>query len=129
MDIPDIKGYRVEEVEVPAPKEQRQAILESLKLAQPSPTPGTPRRMIRITIDADTFPMTNMPYDIFIGNQKLQALAVEPGGNRASALIAELPAHGEPIAFHMPNTGGATGQTVVVMAGSFDTSKLDNRIA
>lgn len=129
MNIPDIKGYRVEEVEVPAPKEQRQAILEALQLSPPTPPPGPPRRMIRITIEADEFPMTNMPYDIFIGSQKLQALAVEPGGNRASALITQLPAQGEPIAFHMPDIGSASGEPVVMLAGNFDVSKLDNRIA
>lgn len=128
MDAPNIKGYRVEEVEVPAPKEERQAILESLRLAPPTPPPGPPRRMIRITLEADVFPLTNEPYDIFIGNQKLQALAVAPGGRRASALIEQVPAQGEQIAFHMPGEG-AEGQPVVMLAGNFDTSKLDNRIA
>ena len=128
MNPPNITGYRVEEVEVPAPKEHRQAILESLGIVPPTPA-GPPRRMIRITIDADAFPLTNMPYDIFIGSQKLQALAVEPGGNVASALIAELPVQGEPIAFHMPRIGGAVDRTEVMLAGNFDVSKLDNRIA
>lgn len=126
--MPNITGYRVEEVEVPAPKEQRQAILESLKLAPATLPSGPPRRMILITIEADAFPLTNQPYDIFIGSQKLEALAVEPGGGRASAFIAHVPTQGEQIAFHMPR-GGADGRPAVMIAGNFDTSKLDNRLA
>lgn len=128
MGVPNITGYRVEEVEVPAPREQRQAILESLKVVPPTP-PGPARRMIRITIEADALPITNRPYDIFIGNQRLRALSVEPGGNRATALIEQVPAEGEPIAFHMPAIGEGAGRPAVVLAGNFDTSKLDNRIA
>ena len=128
MSVPNITGYRVEEVEVPAPREQRQAILESLKVVPPTP-PGPTRRMIRITIEADAIPITNRPYDIFIGQQRLEALSIEPGGNRATALIAQIPAQGEPIAFHMPSVGEGAGQPVVMIAGNFDTSKLDNRLA
>lgn len=128
MHVPHIKGYRVEEVEVPAPKEQRQAILESLGLAPRTPPPGPPRRMIRITLEADAFPLTNEPYDIFIGSQKLEALAVEPGGRRASAFIAQVPSQGEPIALHLTNEG-TTEQSAVMIAGNFDVSKLDNRLA
>ena len=49
MKIPTITDYRVEEVEVPAPKEEQQIIHEALGLAAPALPPGPPRKMLKIT--------------------------------------------------------------------------------
>jgi hypothetical protein len=128
MIIPDIKRYKIEEVEVPAPKEREQVIREALGISPPTPPPGPPRKMFQITIEADMFPHTNTPYNISIGNQKLLALATTPGGFRATALLERVPSAGEEIAFHFPAIEEG-GEARTVVAAVFDTAKLDSGIA
>ena len=121
MKVPQITGYRLEEVQLPAPKDEEQVIREALGLTERSP-PGPGRKMIRITLEADEFPVTEMPLEISIGDQFLTELNISLG--EASAFIETMPQDGEQIVFHTPSAEGGT-----VLAGHFDSSKLDTGIA
>lgn len=122
MKVPQITGYRLEEVQLPAPKDEEQVIREALGLTERIP-PGPGRKMIRITLEADDeFPIVEMPLAISIGDQVLTGLAVS--GGQASAFIETMPQDGEQIVFHAPFAEGGT-----VLAGHFDSSKLDTGIA
>jgi hypothetical protein len=128
MIVPNIIGYRIDEVEVPEPKPDDQIIREVLGLAPVAPR-GAPRRMLRITMAADQFPQTTEPpYNITIGDQMLRGLEIAPDGRRASGLIAAMPAEGDVIALRVP-TKPQLGQDGVMRAGLFEHAKLDIGVA
>ncbi len=116
---------------MPAPKSDQQIIREVLGLAPPTPPSGPPRRMLRITLEGDFFPEGEQPYEITIGDQRLAALAVGPGGQQASGLIERAPAAGEQIALVFPTQPltGESGEGRVMLAGNFDPALLDSAIA
>lgn len=120
MKVPTITDYRVEEVEVPAPKDEQQIINEALGLAQPTPS-GPPRKMLKITLEADEFPTVELPFAISIGDQTVANLAVSGGGRRISGLIEAMPRQGDRIVLHFPSLAEEEG---VVLAGVFDLAKL-----
>lgn len=124
MTIPTITRYRIEEIEVPPPKNEQQIINEVLGIVEPTPPSGEPRRMLRITLEGEGFPTTEMPFEISIGNQTFGALEIFADGKRASGLIGTAPNEGDPIAFHTPSVQGGT-----VIADQFQISKLDRRVA
>lgn len=128
MIIPNIQRYKIEEIEVPAPKVREQIIREALGINPPTPPPGPPKKMFKITMEADMFPHTNRPYNISIGNQRLVALATTPGGFRATGLLEQMPSAGEEIAFHFSAVEEG-GEARTVVAALFDTAKLDSGIA
>lgn len=121
MSTPNITGYRLEEVVLPAPKTEEQVIREALGLTERIP-PGPGRKVLKITLEADEFPDTEMPLEISIGDQFLTELNISLG--EASAFIETMPQDGEEIVFHSPLVEGGT-----VLAGHFDSSKLDTGIA
>lgn len=123
MRIPQITGYRLEEVEVPAPKDEQQIINEVLGLTEPAPPPGPPRRVLRVVLEADEFPITEVPLAISIGDQRLTGLAISGGGTQATAFVESMPNEGDPIVFHLPAAEGGT-----LLAGHFDPSRLDTGI-
>lgn len=125
MRAPDITRYRIEEIEVPPPKDQQQIINEVLGLVEPKPPSGEPRKMLRVTLEGEGFPIMEVPFGISIGNQTLTALEILAGGKQAAGLIEALPNEGDPIAVHTPLVEGGT-----LIAGHFQMSKLnDTRIA
>lgn len=121
MKIPTITNYRVEEVEVPAPKAEQQIIHEALGLAAPALPPGPPRKMLKITLEADEFPMLELPLALSIGEQAVTNLAISGGGTRMSGLVAAMPHQGDRIVLHLPSLADDEG---VVLAGLFDRSRI-----
>jgi hypothetical protein len=126
MKIPTITNYRVEEVEVPAPKAEQQIINEALGLAAPALPPGPPRKMLKITLEADEFPMMELPLALSVGSQVVTNLAISGGGTRMSGLIETMPQQGERIVLHLPSLAGDEG---VVLAGLFDRSRVTTATA
>ena len=126
MKVPNITDYSLEEVEIPAPKDRQQIINEVLGLAEPSLPPGPPRRMLKITLEADEFPMIEIPFSVSIGGQKVTNLMLSGDGTRLSGLVETMPNQGEQIVFHLPSLADESG---TVLAGIFDASKLDTGIA
>lgn len=124
MQVPSISKYRIEEIEVPPPKDEQQIISEVLRIVEPVPPSGEPRRMLRITLEGEGFPMTETPFEISMGNQKFGALEIFADGKRVSGLIETVPKEGDLIVFHTPLVESGT-----VIAERFQTSKLDTRIA
>ena len=105
MQIPNITGYRIEEIELPQT--------------------GVARRMIRITLRGNGFPMSEIPFEISIGTQKLDALEFLGPGAGVAGLIETVPNEGDQIVFYTPLVEGGT-----VVAELFQMSKLtDTRIA
>ncbi len=127
LEAPNITSYRIEEVEVPAPVSEEQAIREVLGASEPAPR-GPGRRMLRITLEGDRFPEIEVPFSISIGDQTLVGLTVSPDGSQASALMERVPNEGDAIAFHFPREARAT-EGGVLLAGHFETSKLEGGIA
>jgi hypothetical protein len=121
MKIPTITDYRVEEVEVPAPKEEQQIINEALGLVAPALPPGPPRKMLKIILEADEFPMLEIPLALSIGEQAVTNLAIYGGGTRMSGLIDTMPRQGDRIVLHLPSLADDEG---VVLAGLFDRSRI-----
>ena len=121
MKIPTITDYRVEEVEVPAPKEEQQTIHEALRLVPPALPPGPPRKMLKIILEADEFPMLEVPLALSIGDQTVTNVAIYGGGTRLSGLIEAMPHQGDRIVLHLPALAEDEG---VVLAGLFDRSKI-----
>ena len=121
MKIPTITNYRVEEVEVPAPKAEQQIIHEALGLAAPALPPGPPRKMLKITLEADEFPTLELPLSLSVGDQTVTNLAISGGGTRMSGLIEAMPRQGDRIVLHFPALAGDEG---VVLAGLFDRSRV-----
>jgi hypothetical protein len=125
---PNITGYRLEEVEVPAPKPEQQIINEVLGITPPTPPPGPPRRILKIIIEGDEFPMSELPFSITIGDQTLRGLSVTNGGKQATAYIEQTPQQGEQIALHFPFIPTEEeGRTL--LAGVFDIGRLDTGVA
>ncbi len=125
MRIPTITDYRVEEVEVPAPMDEQQSLLEDLGIVPPSLPAGPPRRMIKITLEVDEFPeKANMPLTIVVGRQTLTNISVWGGGRSISGLINQMPHEGDQIVMRFPTTG----EEGTVLAGTFDTSKVVSRL-
>jgi hypothetical protein len=83
--------------------------------------------MLRITLQGDQFPVSERLYDIRIGDQKLNSLAITGGGTSATGYLQRMPREGEPIAFHVEPLRAAEPQ--VLVAENFDTSKLDDATA
>lgn len=126
MRIPTISDYHVEEVEVPAPKDEQQILYEALGIVPPSLPAGEPRKMIKITLDADDFPNNlEMPFSIVVGNQTLTNLNVWGCGKRISGLVSEMPREGDAIVMHFPTTE----EDGAVLAGHFAMSKVERRLA
>ena len=126
MKIPTITNYRVEEVEVPAPKDEQQIIREVLGLAAPTLPPGPPRKMLKITLEADEFPMLELPLALSVGGQAVTNLAISGGGTRMSGLIDTMPHQGDRIVLHLPSLADEEG---VVLAGLFDRARITTGIA
>lgn len=126
MRVPNITDYSLKEVEVPAPKDEQQIINEVLGLAEPTLPPGPPRKMLKITLEADEFPMIEAPFSVSIGAQRVTNLMVFGGGTRLSGLVETMPSQGERIVVHLPSLADESG---TVLAGLFDSSKLDTGIA
>jgi len=127
MQLPHIAGYRLEIVEVPAPKGRDQIIREVLGAAPVSPPPGPPTRMLRITIEGASFPLGETPFEVRIGDQVLQSLAITGPGTGATGLLQRPPREGEEIALHVHSPGVAEPQ--VLIAGRFDPAILDDATA
>lgn len=129
--LPNITGYRIEVVELPAPKDEDQIDREVLGIEPPSPPPGPPTRMLQITLTGDLFPVTERAYDIAIGDQVLDALAIDGPGTSATGLLQRMPREGEQIAFRVAPVGDEepTGEPRVLVAERFDLSKLDDATA
>jgi hypothetical protein len=127
LTAPNITRYRIEVVEVPAAKDETQIIREAIGLTPPTPPPGPPTRMLRITLQGDQFPVSEQLYDIRIGDQKLNSLAITGGGTSATGYLQRMPREGEAIAFHVEPLRSAEPQ--VLVAENFDLSKLDDATA
>jgi hypothetical protein len=122
MTTPEITGYHIEEVDVPPPKERRQIILEVLGLAAPAPPEGEPRRRLAITLDGSGFAMTAIPFEISIGDRRIESLRILGDGTQATGLIDGVPSDGDPIAIH---TVEPHRDSVIV--ARFDRAKLEDR--
>ena len=112
----NIFGYRIKEVEVPAPTGS-----------------GQGRKLLQIELEGEGFPQvrTEMPFNISIGGQTLKDLIVYPDGTKASALIEAMPNEGDTITLHFSTAldvleGEESGPLVV---GHFDKSKLEGGVA
>lgn len=126
MRIPTISDYHVEEVEVPAPKDEQQILHEAIGIVPPSLPAGAPLKVIKITLDADGFPDNlEIPFSIVVGNQTLTNLSVWGGGKRISGLVSQMPHEGDAITMNFP-TLEAEG---TVLVGHFDMSKVERRLA
>ncbi len=126
MQMPNITDYSLEEVEVPAPKDEQQIISEVLGLTEPTLPSGPPMKMLKITLEADEFPMTETPFSVSIGGQRVTNLMLSGDGTHLSGLVETMPNQGERIVLHLPSLADESG---TVLAGLFDASKLDTGIA
>jgi hypothetical protein len=129
--VPAITGYRIELVEVPAPKDEDRIDREALGIDPPSPLPGPPTRMLQITLSGSLFPITERTYDIAIGDQVVGALAIDGPGTSATGVLQRMPREGEPIAFRFAPTvdQDPADEPRVLVAENFDLNKLDDATA
>jgi hypothetical protein len=83
-----------------------------LGISPPTPPPGPPTRMLRLTLRGGVFPVTEQPYEIRIGDQTLDSLEIIEGGTAATGLLQRMPREGEPIALHVMSLDdvGQTGR-------------------
>jgi hypothetical protein len=123
MALPNITGYRLEIVEVPAPKDETQIVLEVLGAVPRTPPPGPPTRMLMITIEGE-FPVGETPYQVRIGDQVLGSLAIVGAGTGARGLLQRRPRAGEEVAllFRPPDSP----EPQVLVAAAFDPSIVDD---
>lgn len=124
MELPRISGYRLEFVDVPAPKDEAQIVREVLGVSPSAPPPGPPTRMLRITIEGSRFPILDTPFEVRIGDQVLQSLAVTGPGTGLRGLLQRRPQEGDEVAIHVPSAEPSTSQ--VLIAATFDPSILDD---
>jgi len=124
---PIITGYRLEVVEVPAAKDEDRIDREALGIDPPTPPPGPPTRMLRITLEGDGFPVAERRFDIRIGDQLLAGVEILGHGTGARGFLQRPPRAGEEIALHVDTPGQAERQ--VLVAEAFDPSKLDDATA
>lgn len=127
METPRISGYRLEYVDVPAPKDEAQIVREVLGASPPTPPPGPPTRMLQITVEGTRFPITETPYEVHVGDQVLQSLAITGPGTGARGLLQRRPREGEQVAIHVPEPESADPQ--VLVAGVFDPSLVTDMTA
>lgn len=126
MRIPTISDYHVEEVEIPAPKDEQQILREAMGVDPPSLPPGPPRKVIKITLDADDFSENlEIPFSIVVGSQTLTNISVWGGGKRISGVVSEMPREGDAIVMNFPTVE----EEGTVLAGSFQMSKVERRLA
>lgn len=127
IEQPNITGYRLEVVEVPAAKDEDQIDREALGIDPPTPPPGPPTRMLRITLEGGGFPVTERRFDIRIGDQVLDGVEILGHGAAARGFLQRPPREGEEIALRVDTPGQDERQ--VLLAEAFDPSKLDDATA
>jgi hypothetical protein len=119
MQQPRISGYRIEYVDVPAPKDEAQIVREVLGASPPTPPPGPPTRLLRIiTVEGSRFPITETPFEVRIGDQVLQSLAIIGPGTGARGMLQHRPQEGDEIAIHVAEPESTDPQ--ILVAGVFD---------
>ena len=123
MRVPQITGYRIEEVQIPGPRDDNEVPDEVLGITGSGAPEPPPITVLKITIDADDFPDSEMPLMVTIGDQSLSDVTVSADGKTATAYIDHLPSEGDAIAFNVSPDNSET-----LLAGNFEMSKLDNRI-
>lgn len=121
--LPTVTGYRLKEVQIPAPKSEQQIINEVMGVTAPTPPPGPPRTVIKVIIDVDDFPINEMPFQIFVGDQSLKALAVSGTGKEISGIAEETPHQGDRIVLHFPVL--TSDEPASLLAGTFDINRLE----